>query len=225
MTIEEIRNSFSKAHMLITKTGISFSFPAGKDGWFLQSIPAKALTMLVGNCSSVVIECAGNLCTNVSFAMSLNVGIPRCYISTWREPSLEQIREFCIGREIEPKIDEFLVDLSEDSSMDDIMNAFSEFMTARAEFEPPAEHSAGNWEWLFDCVTSFANMIDAEFEIMQPDDHCDGSVTVYLMERNPGKLIIEGKELRAFLNVVEGSSTIDFEGNPDENIFNATFYV
>ncbi len=225
MTIEEIRNCFDKAHILISGNGILLLYLC-RNGEISQCVDHSLLYELIHNSESVRVECDGNSSIKITFAMKTNTTDDIIFISTKQEPTLEEIKNMCFQRDgYGAEFKEYLLDLSQDSSEKQLFDKFAEFLNDKREFEPDVDSSSNDWEWLLDCVMRLVNETDVEFEILYPEEKYAGSITIYAMKPAKGNFIISGNLKTIVEEIVRSSSFVDFEGNSEEKAFDVTFYA
>lgn len=216
MTIEKIRNSFSKAHMMISKTGITVLYPHSI-GWFGQSIDANVFFDLVRGSNSITISGDGKSFIKIVFSIDIKTDENLVFLSTYKEPSLEEIQQICAGRDC-------LLDWSEDMSEDEKWNTFCEFLLSREELDPDVEHDMGNWAYLETLVPRLAVYMDAEAEIFLPQDKSEGSATVCIDYLGKNDLVLCGNDKTLLENCISNSSQIGIEGAASCGTLEITFF-
>lgn len=226
MKVDDIRQVFSKASIVLRPEGISALYTY-KDGWVTQSVCTDGMGILYNLVKSSdrlgISYKAGNF-VRFSFRGSIGGKDIVFYQPLSPEVSVRGLLD-TIKTEESYEDSEFLdffmgVDLESD---DEIIQRFNEWV----DLHTPKVFTlkTRKWQEYKQKIFDFAANNACECKVLEPDYESSGSVEVQFPEGMQKTIWLFGKSLHEFLEIIEESQEICIECNVVEGFLNITFFA
>lgn len=232
VSIDNIRQAFSKGSIAITGSGISI-FYQNKDQWVTQEIRADSIGVIsemLSKFDRMVIQCIAGKMIKISFIKSLDGQEMVLYPPIEEEMSIDELRD--------------LMELSDDPSVEQSRDEFFNFFIGTClddhdevleKVREFIEIKSGNsnavsgpvidrWRELQQCVLSFAGCFGFDSECCDPKGQSNGYVEVFYPDGYDKPIRVSGKSKELLLQALHVCQLLSLEFDVADGFLNMIFF-